>query len=271
MTDDQAQTIPLVGSTLVKGGGFEAEFKWYTVGDVAFVRHAIHSARDLTPEDVDAFGKTLARVADALAEQGVKVRYGVERPLADDEDPVGAAVADAAGLVAAPPVRVLRRRLPIDAGDPVRGGGETAGRPADADADAAAWSALAGSLPDFPTRANDTGLVLEANDFATVVDGDDGSRLLACCWARTMPPAAAGSPTTTEIIAVGVDESADADSSVDLRRAVVLAMADLVSDNGVRTLAISVGDDDPMLSEAVEGLGFVPRRSRQQYVRSSQA
>ncbi|NLD77866.1 MAG: hypothetical protein GX643_14495 [Acidimicrobiales bacterium] len=269
MTDDQAQTIPLAGSTLVRGGEFEAEFKWFTVGNLAFVKHAIHSARDLTPGDVDVFGQTLSRVADGLAEQGVAVRYGVERPVADPTDPVGAAVADAAGLEPTAPVTVLRRKLPIDADEPARQGATPTGRPVRAETDGAAWSALVATLADFPSRGD--ALDLGPNDFATVVEADDGSSLLACCWARTMAPAAPGSPTTTEIVAVGVAGGVDAATAAGLRRAAVVAMADLVGASGVRTLAIPVSSDDEALTAVVEDLGFVARRSRQQYVRPAHA
>ncbi len=266
MTESSGQAIPLSGSTTVQGGDFTGEFKWFTVGTAAFARHAVHSGQaQLSPRELEALGQTLRMVSDGLAGQGVSLTFGVERPL-DADDPLGAAIAEIAGLAPAGSGVLLRRRLPVEGSDPVRAGIEATGRALSPEADAAAWAALASDVSDLPLVVGGR-VPAEEKDHVAVVEGADG--LAAVCWARRVPPTAPGSPSPAEIIAVGSSAALDPAARADGEGAALLAVADMVAADEIRTLVVCDDGRRPALRSLVDSLGFIARRSRHQYRRAA--
>jgi hypothetical protein len=265
MTADLDPQIPLAGSTTVQSDSFDASLSWFTVGDLAVVRHTVQFGQaQFAPRDMGMLGRALAMVAGGLAVQGVTFRFGVDRPM-DADDPQGFAIAEAAGLSSGGTALVLRCRLPIAAGDPVPPAGGPVGRAVVPAGDAAAWSELVSAASGLFTGARPAAIPVEEEDRVAVVDDGDG-RLIAFGWARCLPPSVAGSPVTAEIVDLAVAGGLDPEVAAGAERAAVRAVADLVSADGIRTLSVAVDDQDTAMVARLESVGFAPRRRRHLYV-----
>ena len=260
MTATSPSQVPLAGSTTVKSPTFDGSINWFTIGNVAFTRHLVHSGQDqFEDQDLAVMGQTLAFVAKGLAGQGVGVRFGVERPLGSD-DPQGLVIAQTAGLSPIGAAVVMRSKIPMESGLTP----SATGRPASPDGDRAGWISLVTAITGLEPVNDMAGIPAEPGDRGAVVDHPNGDGLAGFCWARRIA-SGPGSPGTAEVIEMGTDPSLDPAEAADVEQAAMAALAAMLEADGVRTLAVCVDGRLPGLDERLAAMGFVARRLRHTY------